>query len=84
MQNDVSTNQTYAEKTAAPIHEAVSSEEKHIAVIAYITIIGLIIAFVMNNDKKAAFPTYHIKQSLGLALTGLALGVVGYGFNERY
>ena len=37
----------------------------------------MIIAFIMNNDKKAVFPTYHIKQSLGLALTGLALGVVG-------
>jgi len=28
------------------------SEGKTIAIIAYITIIGLIIAFVMNNDKK--------------------------------
>lgn len=55
----------------------VTTENKNIAIIAYITIIGLIIAFVMNNDKKEAFATYHIKQSLGLALTGLALGVIG-------
>jgi uncharacterized membrane protein len=55
----------------------VTSEEKNIAIIAYITLIGLIIAFIMNNDKKAAFPTYHIKQALGLAITGLALGTVG-------
>lgn len=27
-------------------------EGKNIAIIAYITIIGLIVAFVMNNDKK--------------------------------
>ncbi len=53
------------------------SENKNIAIIAYITIIGLIIAFVMNNEKKDPFAAYHIKQSLGLALTGLALGVVG-------
>lgn len=52
-------------------------EGKNIAVIAYITIIGLIIAFVMNNEKKEPFASYHIKQSLGLALTGLALGIIG-------
>ncbi|MDQ7917952.1 hypothetical protein RBU60_10225 [Mesonia sp. MT50] len=56
---------------------ALVTEDKNIAIIAYITFIGLIIAFIMNNDKKAVFPTYHIKQSLGIALTGLALFVVG-------
>lgn len=55
----------------------VASEGKNIAVISYITIIGLIIAYVMNNDKKDALAAYHIKQSLGLAATGLALGIVG-------
>lgn len=54
-----------------------SSEGKTMAIIAYITIIGLIIAFVMNNDKKNEFARYHIRQSLGLALTGLALGAIG-------
>ena len=55
----------------------VVNEGKNIAIIAYITIIGLIIAFVMNNEKKEPFASFHIKQSLGLALTGLALGVIG-------
>ncbi len=55
----------------------VSSEGKNIAIIAYITIIGLIIAFVMNSEKKNEFAQYHIKQSLGLGLTGLALGFIG-------
>ena len=57
--------------------EVLSKEEgKTIAIIAYITIIGLIIAFVMNNDKKNTFASYHIKQSLGLALTALALTLI--------
>ncbi|MFH4965933.1 hypothetical protein V8G69_13105 [Gaetbulibacter sp. M235] len=56
---------------------AVVSEGKNIAIIAYITFIGLIIAFVMNNEKKEPFASYHIKQSFGLALTGLALGAIG-------
>lgn len=56
---------------------ALATEDKNIAIIAYITVVGLIIAFIMNTDKKTVFPTYHIKQSLGIALTGLALFVVG-------
>jgi uncharacterized membrane protein len=55
----------------------VITDGKNIAIIAYITIIGLIIAFVMNNDKKNEFARFHIKQSLGLALTGLVLGIIG-------
>ncbi|SEA34816.1 DUF4870 domain-containing protein [Psychroflexus halocasei] len=62
---------------AATTDTEISLEAKTIAIISYITLIGLIIAFVMNNDKKADFSTYHIKQALGIGLTGLALGVVG-------
>lgn len=77
MTNNTNSNAAYTEEATASRNEAISSEEKNIAVIAYITLIGLLIAFVMNNEKKAAFPTYHIRQSLGLAITGLALGIVG-------
>ena len=55
----------------------VNEESKKIAIIAYITFIGLIIAFLMNNDKKSEFASYHIRQSLGLCVTGLTLGVIG-------
>src|SRR5699024_10172267 len=50
---------------------------KNIAIIAYLTIIGLIVAFVMNTDKKNPFGAYHIRQVLGLAVSGLALGIIG-------
>ena len=56
---------------------AVNEEAKRIAVISYITIIGMVIAFVMNNEKKLGFASYHIRQSIGLCATGLALGVIG-------
>lgn len=56
---------------------AVNQEAKQIAIISYITVIGLVIAFIMNNDKKLNFASYHIRQSLGLCVTGLALGVIG-------
>lgn len=64
-------NSTTVEKTTTV------TDGKNIAIIAYITIIGLIIAFVMNNEKKNQFAGFHVKQSLGLALTGFALGVIG-------
>ena len=53
------------------------AEGKGIATIAYITIIGLIIAFVQTNEKKNAFAFFHIRQSVGLAVTGISLGVIG-------
>ncbi|HSH51369.1 MAG TPA: hypothetical protein VK982_06565 [Bacteroidales bacterium] len=56
---------------------AQDSESKNIAIIAYLTVIGLIIAFIMNSNKSHEFASFHIRQSLGLCITGLALGVVG-------
>ncbi len=40
------------------------------AIISYITIIGIIIAYYLNNEdhKKSAFASFHIRQSLGLWL----------------
>lgn len=55
---------------------AVVTEGKTIAIIAYITLIGLIVAFVMNNEKKNSFATFHIRQSLGLGLTMLILMMI--------
>lgn len=62
--------------TKQPETNQAADSSLSIATIAYITFIGLIIAYVMNKDKKEAFANYHIKQSLGLALTGLALGII--------
>lgn len=49
---------------------------KNIATIAYLTLIGLIIAFVQNNDKKNAFASFHIRQCIGIFLCAFAIGVV--------
>lgn len=53
-------------------------EGKTMALIAYITIFGLLIAYITNNDKKNPFTAYHIRQSLGLGLTGIALMIVNW------
>lgn len=53
------------------------TEDITIAVVAYLTIIGLVVAFVMNNEKKDAFAAFHIKQSMGLTVCGIVLFAVG-------
>ena len=65
------------EETTNTPETTTTNDGKNIAMISYITIIGLIIAFVMNNEKKDEFARFHIRQSLGLALTGLTLGIIG-------
>lgn len=53
-----------------PSTPAEIEEGKTMAIIAYITIFGLLAAFIMNNDKRNPFAKYHIRQSLGLGLVG--------------
>ncbi|PWH82091.1 hypothetical protein DIS18_12560 [Algibacter marinivivus] len=54
------------------------------AIISYITIFGVIIAYYLNNEdaKKSAFASFHIRQSLGLWLTFFALGYIIGSFNS--
>ncbi|MFI2743723.1 hypothetical protein ACG2LH_13360 [Zhouia sp. PK063] len=54
-------------------------EGKNMAIIAYLTIFGVIIAFSMNVDKKNDFASFHIRQSLGLWLLFLFISAfIGY------
>ena len=52
------------------------TQDKTIAIVAYLTIIGLVVALVLNNEKKDLFAKYHIRQSLGLVLTSLDLSLI--------
>lgn len=53
------------------------TDAKTIAIIAYLTIIGLAVAFILNKDKQDGFANFHIKQSLGLTLLSLGLFIIG-------
>ena len=44
------------------------NKERNIAVIAYLTFIGLLVAFYMNRDHKYEKATYHIKNMFGLVM----------------
>ena len=52
---------------------------KRSALISYFYLLGVLIAFFSNSDKKSQFAYFHIRQSLGLWLSFMALGYpVGY------
>ncbi|WP_236979322.1 hypothetical protein [Membranihabitans maritimus] len=48
-----------------------------VAMIAYLTIIGLMIAFVINYNSMTKFATYHIRQAIGLTITAIVLTLIG-------
>ncbi len=58
------------------------ADGKNNAIISYLTIFGTIIAFFLNNDKKNAFASFHIRQALGLWLTFFVLGYVISAFDS--
>lgn len=45
-----------------------SRKGKNKAIIAYITFIGMFIAYTMNREEKDTFATAHIKNMFGLVL----------------
>jgi len=56
----------------APIG-AVTTEDRTVAILTYVTIIGFIIAIVMHSSKKTALGSFHLRQGLGLFVTGLVI-----------
>ncbi len=54
---------------------------KTLALVSYIWLIGIVIAYYLNNDKKNPFVYFHVRQSLGLWLTLWAVGLVISNFD---
>ena len=49
------------------------NDGKNIAIIAHITLIGWVIALVMNNNSKNEFASFYIRQMLGLMIISFLL-----------
>lgn len=49
---------------------------KSLAIISYITIIGWLVAYFIGKDKADALLKYHLRQSLGLAIVNIVFSVV--------
>lgn len=46
-----------------------TGEDKTVAIVSYLTLIGFIVAIVLHSSKKTALGTFHLRQTLGLFLT---------------
>jgi uncharacterized membrane protein len=64
-----------AEPPAPPPPAA--NEDKTVAILSYITLIGFIAAIVIHSNKKTQLGAFHLRQTLGLFLTSL-LGIIPF------
>ena len=55
---------------------APEAEDRTVALLSYLTIVGFIVALVLHSNKKTKFGAYHLRQGLGLALTFMVLHFV--------
>lgn len=63
------------EPSASP---AAGDNGKTVAIVSYITLIGWIVALIVHNNNKTRLGAYHLRQSLGLMILGLALGILRF------
>ena len=49
---------------------------KTMALVAYLTLIGTLVAFFLNQEKRNDFVTFHVRQALGLGLLYIAIGYI--------
>ncbi len=47
-----------------------------VAVISYFTLIGWVVAMVIYDKHQSSFASFHLRQSLGLIITGALLSLI--------
>ncbi|SDR83837.1 hypothetical protein [Gramella sp. MAR_2010_147] len=60
----------------------ITGQAKTTAIVAYITIIGTIIAYFMNLETKDRFASFHIRQAFGINITFYAIGALMGMFDQ--
>lgn len=59
-------------------------EGKPAAIAAYLTIIGTLIAWSMNQESRNKFAAFHIRQAIGLDLLWVVLAFTISGFDRWF
>lgn len=49
---------------------------KIVAILGYATLLGWLIAMILHDKHKSSFSIFHLRQSLGLIITGALLALV--------
>jgi len=58
--------------------------DKVVGILSYATLLGWLVAILLQDKQKSAFTTFHLRQSLGLIITGallVLLPLVGWLIN---
>jgi len=63
------------------MENTVENGGKTIGNIAYITLIGWIVAFIMNSSKKNEYAFFHLRQMFGLVLFSILISVLNVTIN---
>lgn len=57
---------------------ASTTEDKTVAILSYITLIGFIAAVIIHNNKKTQLGAFHLRQALGIFLTWIGVVVCDF------
>lgn len=58
-------------------NQSLSSEDgKMVAIIAYLSLIGFIIALIQHGNNKTKLGAYHLRQVFGFMVSGLGIGLL--------
>jgi uncharacterized membrane protein len=66
--------------TVPPSQAAVAgatTEDRTVAILCYVTILGFIAAIFMHQSNKTQLGAFHLRQMLGLVVTGIVGGICG-------
>ena len=58
--------------STAPFNPA-TTDDKTTAIVSYLTLIGFVVAVIMHGSKKSKLGSFHLRQSLGLMLSSIAV-----------
>ena len=53
-----------------------SDDDKNVAIIAYLTLIGFIVALIQHSNNKTRLGAYHLRQVVGFMCTGIGFGIL--------
>lgn len=57
-------------------NQDVNEKAKMISILSYLTILGWLGAMIMYGEHKSSFTCFHLRQSLGLIITGAILMLI--------
>ena len=61
--------------STGPEATSIVVEDKTAAIVSYLTLIGFIAAIFIHQGNKTALGAFHLRQTLGLFLSGFAVGI---------